>query len=89
MRQRNVHKDNEWTRWLRWMRNSFEYVDLKGNRMFITDLGGSIYSAKLYRSDKKMLLSTQGNLSARIMEALKNMYEFSLIGKSNRSARSK
>ena len=25
MRQKNVLKDNEWTRWLRWMRNSFEY----------------------------------------------------------------
>jgi hypothetical protein len=25
MRQRNVLKDNEWTRWLYWMRNSFEY----------------------------------------------------------------
>ena len=25
MRQRNVLKDNEWTRWLQWMRNSFEY----------------------------------------------------------------
>ena len=25
MRQRSVLKDNEWTRWLYWMRNSFEY----------------------------------------------------------------
>ena len=38
-------------------------LDLKGNRMFITDLGGSIYSAKLDGSDKKMLLAAQGNLS--------------------------
>jgi hypothetical protein len=38
-------------------------LDLKGNRMFITDLGGSIYSAKLDGSDKKILLAAQGNLS--------------------------
>jgi hypothetical protein len=25
MRQRNVLKDNEWTGWLQWMRNSFKY----------------------------------------------------------------
>jgi hypothetical protein len=25
MRQRNVLKDNEWTGWLQWMRNSFRY----------------------------------------------------------------
>jgi hypothetical protein len=25
MRQRNVLNDNEWTRWLEWMRNSFKY----------------------------------------------------------------
>ena len=25
MRQRNVLKDNEWTGWLQWMRNSFSY----------------------------------------------------------------
>jgi len=25
MRQRNVLNDNEWTRWLGWMRNSFKY----------------------------------------------------------------
>lgn len=38
-------------------------LDLKGNRMFITELGGSIYSAKLDGSDKKILLAAQGNLS--------------------------
>ena len=38
-------------------------LDLTGNRMFITDLGGSIYSAKLDGSDKKILLAAQGNLS--------------------------
>ncbi len=31
-------------------------LDLKGNRMFTTDFGGSIYSAKLDGSVKKMLL---------------------------------
>jgi hypothetical protein len=38
-------------------------LDLKGERMFVTDLGGSIYSAKLDGSDKKTLLYAQGNLS--------------------------
>ena len=38
-------------------------LDLKGERMFVTDLGGWIYSAKLDGSDKKTLLYTQGNLS--------------------------
>ncbi len=38
-------------------------LDLKGDRMFLTDLGGSIYSAKLDGSDKKVLLYVQGNLS--------------------------
>jgi sugar lactone lactonase YvrE len=37
-------------------------LDLKGERMFFTDLGGSIYSAKLNGSDKKELLYMQGNL---------------------------
>ncbi len=38
-------------------------LDLKGERMFVTDLGGSIYSAKLDGSDKKTLLYAQGNLA--------------------------
>ncbi len=38
-------------------------LDLKRERMFVTDLGGSIYSAKLDGSDKKTLLYAQGNLS--------------------------
>ena len=38
-------------------------LDLKWERMFVTDLGGSIYSAKLDGSDKKTLLYAQGNLS--------------------------
>jgi hypothetical protein len=38
-------------------------LDVKGDRMFLTDLGGSVYSAKLDGSDKKILLYAQGNLS--------------------------
>jgi DNA-binding beta-propeller fold protein YncE len=38
-------------------------LDVKGNRMFITDLAGSIYSAKLDGSNKKLLLAAQGNLT--------------------------
>ena len=38
-------------------------LDLKGERMFVTDLGGSVYSAKLDGSDKKTLVNMQGNLS--------------------------
>jgi hypothetical protein len=38
-------------------------LDLKGERMFITDLAGSVYSTKLNGSDKKELLYDQGNLT--------------------------
>src|ERR1700720_488213 len=38
-------------------------LDVKGDRMFLTDLGGSVYSAKLNGSDKKPLLYAQGNLA--------------------------
>jgi hypothetical protein len=38
-------------------------LDLNGNRMFLTDLAGSIYSAKLDGSDEKLLLAAQGNLT--------------------------
>jgi hypothetical protein len=38
-------------------------LDLKNQRMFLTDLGGSIYSANLDGSDKKVLLFAQGNLT--------------------------
>jgi hypothetical protein len=37
--------------------------DLKGGRMFIADFGGSVYTASLNRSDKRMLLVAQGNLT--------------------------
>ena len=39
-------------------------LDLKGNRMFLTDLAGSIYSAKLDGSEKKPVLAVQGNLTS-------------------------
>jgi hypothetical protein len=38
-------------------------LDLKGERMFLTDLGGSVYSAKLNGWDKNTLLYSQGNLT--------------------------
>jgi crotonobetainyl-CoA:carnitine CoA-transferase CaiB-like acyl-CoA transferase/DNA-binding beta-propeller fold protein YncE len=38
-------------------------LDLKGGRMFITDLTGSVYSANLDGSDKKILLVAKGNLT--------------------------
>jgi hypothetical protein len=38
-------------------------LDVPGDRMFITDLGGSVYSAKLNGSEKRVLLYAQGNLS--------------------------
>jgi hypothetical protein len=38
-------------------------LDLRGNRMYVTDLAGSIYSAKLDGADKHVILPVQGNLS--------------------------
>ena len=38
-------------------------LDFKGNRMFLTDLAGSIYSAKLDGTEKKPLLAAQGQLT--------------------------
>jgi len=38
-------------------------LDLKGGRMFLTDLGGSVYSANLDGSDKKTVLAAEGNLT--------------------------
>src|SRR6266446_1025944 len=38
-------------------------LDVPGDRMFVTDFGGSIYSARLDGSDKRMLLFAQGNLT--------------------------
>ena len=38
-------------------------LDVPGDRMFVTDLAGSIYSAKLDGSDERNLLFAQGNLT--------------------------
>jgi len=38
-------------------------LDFKGDRMFLTDLAGSVYSAKLDGSNKKPVLVAQGNLT--------------------------
>src|SRR5881396_179935 len=38
-------------------------LDFKGDRMFVTDLAGNIFSAKLDGSEKKPLLVAQGNLT--------------------------
>ncbi len=38
-------------------------IDFAGNRMFLTDLAGSVYSAKLDGSEKKPVLFAQGNLT--------------------------
>jgi len=38
-------------------------LDLKGGRMFITDFGGSVYSANLDGSNRRRLLFAQGNLT--------------------------
>lgn len=38
-------------------------LDLKGGRMFLTDLGGSIYSASLDGSNRKTVLAAEGNLT--------------------------
>ncbi len=38
-------------------------LDLKGSRMFLTDLGGSVYSANLDGSNKKTLGIVEGNLT--------------------------
>jgi hypothetical protein len=38
-------------------------LDVPGNRMFMTDLGGSLYTASLDGATHKMLLAVQGNLT--------------------------
>ena len=38
-------------------------LDVAGNRMFATDLAGSLYVAKLDGTDKRTLLAAQGNLT--------------------------
>jgi hypothetical protein len=38
-------------------------LDIPGNRMFVTDFAGSLYTAKLDGTDKRVLLAAQGNLT--------------------------
>src|SRR5262245_5578128 len=38
-------------------------LDVPGNRMFVTDLAGSVYVAKLDGTDRRTLLAAQGNLT--------------------------
>jgi hypothetical protein len=38
-------------------------LDVPHDRMFVTDFGGSVYSARLDGSDKKMFLFAKGNLT--------------------------
>lgn len=38
-------------------------LDIRGDRMFVTDLAGSLYTARLNGSDKRPLLIGQGNLT--------------------------
>jgi hypothetical protein len=38
-------------------------LDLRGDRMFLTDLAGTLYTAKLDGSEKRALLFAQGNLT--------------------------
>ena len=38
-------------------------LDFKGGRMFVTDLAGDVYLAKLDGTDKKPILAVQGNLT--------------------------
>jgi DNA-binding beta-propeller fold protein YncE len=45
-------------------------LDLENKRMFLTDLGGSVYSANLDGSNQKNLLIVQGNLSGIVYAEL-------------------
>jgi len=38
-------------------------LDVAGDRMFVTDLGGSIYTSRLDGSEHRNILFAQGNLS--------------------------
>ena len=38
-------------------------LDLPGNRMFVTDLAGSVYTARLDGTQKRPVLVAQGNLT--------------------------
>jgi len=44
-------------------------LDLKGGRMFITDLAGSVYSASLDGSNKKTLLAGEAKIKLRAQQS--------------------
>ena len=65
-------------------------LDLKGNRMFLTDLAGSLYSARLDGSEKKPLLVAQGNLTGIAyaeLPAMESLYVFQQTCSSRRDCR--
>jgi hypothetical protein len=45
-------------------------LDVPGNRLFVTDLGGTVYSARLDGSEKRKLLYAQGNLAGIAYKAM-------------------
>ena len=38
-------------------------LDIPGDRMYVTDLGGTVYSARLDGRDKRAILTGQGSLT--------------------------
>ena len=50
-------------------------LDLKGGRMFITDFGGSVYSANLDGSNRRTLLIAEGNLTGIAYAEVPSGYE--------------
>jgi hypothetical protein len=48
-------------------------LDVPGNWMFVTDLGGSVYSARLDGSEKRAFLFAQGNLTGVAYAAITSM----------------
>ena len=56
-------------------------LDPKGGRMFITDFGGSVYSANLDGSNRKTLLFAEGNLTGIAYRAAFARRLFPVIGR--------
>src|SRR2546430_11887803 len=48
-------------------------LDLKGGRMFFTDLGGTVYSANLDGSDKKLLLTGRSEEHTSELQSQSNL----------------
>src|SRR6266480_3478947 len=64
-------------------------LDFKGNRMFLTDLAGSIYSAKLDGTEKKPLLVAQGQITGIAYVEIPKAVEALNRKTSNQNTRSK